>query len=175
MTRPPDAPPFSYSVIVTDVPPKGLDVMVEADERERAALAADFKLPGISVLKGTFHIGHTSLGLRVTGRVTARVVQTCSISLEPFEADVKEEVSVDFARDRQHTNPDHEGFAADDPPDEIIDGRIDLGALAAEFLALGLDPYPRKPDVDFSFSDVEGEAKLSPFAKLRAASEGKKE
>ena len=27
--------------------------------------------------------------------------------------------------------------------------QIDLGALAAEFLALGLDPYPRKPGVAF--------------------------
>ena len=36
-------------------------------------------------------------------------------------------------------------------PDEIMDGQIDLGALAAEFLVLGLDPYPRKPGADFSF------------------------
>ena len=38
-----------------------------------------------------------------------------------------------------------------EPPDEIVNGQIDLGALTAEFLALGLDPYPRKPGVDFSF------------------------
>ena len=39
-----------------------------------------------------------------------------------------------------------------DPPDEIGNGRIDLGALTAEFLALGLDPYPRKPGVSFGES-----------------------
>ncbi len=38
-------------------------------------------------------------------------------------------------------------FGGEDPPDPIIDGKIDLGALAAEFFALGLDPYPRKPGV----------------------------
>ncbi len=27
-----------------------------------------------------------------------------------------------------------------DPPDPIINGKVDLGALALEFLALGLDP-----------------------------------
>ena len=31
-----------------------------------------------------------------------------------------------------------------------MNGRIDLGQLAAEFLALGLDPYPRKPGVEFA-------------------------
>ena len=31
----------------------------------------------------------------------------------------------------------------------MIDGKIDLGALAAEFFALGLDPYPRKPGAEF--------------------------
>lgn len=161
------APPFSYNVIVTDVPPKGMDVKVEADARELAALAADFNVPAIAALKAEFHVAHTSLGLRVTGTVKARVTQNCSISLEPFETDVKEKISVDYATSAQHTIADAEGFAADDPPDEIVDGKIDLGALAAEFLALGLDPYPRKPGVDFSFRDEEGESVLSPFAKLR--------
>jgi hypothetical protein len=52
-----------------------------------------------------------------------------------------------------------------EPPDEIVNGQVDLGALTAEFLALGLDPYPRKPGVDFNFED--GSAKPdSPFAAL---------
>ena len=40
-------------------------------------------------------------------------------------------------------------LADEDDPDPVIDGKIDLGALAAEFFALGLDPYPRKPGVEF--------------------------
>ena len=32
----------------------------------------------------------------------------------------------------------------EDAPDPIVDGKVDLGALAAEFIALALDPYPRK-------------------------------
>ena len=46
-----------------------------------------------------------------------------------------------------------------------MNGQIDLGALTAEFLALGLDPYPRKPGVDFSYQDPADE-KDSPFAAL---------
>jgi hypothetical protein len=56
-----------------------------------------------------------------------------------------------------------------DPPDSIIHGQIDLGALAAEFLALNLDLYPRKPGVTFENMYVGGEASGtdSPFAGLR--------
>ncbi|MGL4322543.1 MAG: YceD family protein [Beijerinckiaceae bacterium] len=172
MTQKSAEPPFSYKVIVTDVPPKGMEVTVEADARERAALAADFDLPDILSFKGKFLIGHTSLGLRVTGEVRARVVQVCGISMDPFETDVKESVSVDYASSKQHTILESEGFAADDPPDEIIGGQIDVGALMAEFLALGLDPFPRKPDADFSFRDEAGEAALSPFARLQAVKKG---
>ena len=40
-------------------------------------------------------------------------------------------------------------LADEDRPDPVVDGKIDLGAVAAEFFALGLDPYPRKPGVEF--------------------------
>ena len=53
----------------------------------------------------------------------------------------------------------------DDEPDPIVDGKIDLGALAAEFLALGLDPYPRKPGAEFA-APVAEEDDDSPFAPL---------
>ena len=40
-----------------------------------------------------------------------------------------------------------------------------LGALTAEFFALGLDPYPRKPGVEFA-APAEEAAPDSPFAAL---------
>ena len=52
-----------------------------------------------------------------------------------------------------------------DAPDPIVDGKIDLGALAAEFLALGLDPYPRKPGAEFA-PPAADEPPDSPFDAL---------
>ena len=52
-----------------------------------------------------------------------------------------------------------------DPPDPIIDGKIDLGALLVEFVALGLDPFPRKPGVVFDFKD-EADVIEHPMAAL---------
>ncbi len=54
---------------------------------------------------------------------------------------------------------------ADDPPDPIEGGRIDLGALVVEHLALEIDPFPRKPGV--VFEPPAGGEPPSPFAALR--------
>ena len=87
-------------------------------------------------------------------------MQTCVVTLDPFPARVEEEVDVDFSASEAFR-----GTPAEDAemPDPIVDGMIDLGGLTAEFLSLGLDPYPRKPDASFAF---EGEADASPFAAL---------
>jgi hypothetical protein len=72
---------------------------------------------------------------------------------------VHEAVEVDFAA-ASATPPQGE-----DPPDPIVGGAVDLGVLTAEFLALGLDPHPRKPDADFRF-EASDEPPPSPFAAL---------
>jgi hypothetical protein len=60
-------------------------------------------------------------------------------------------------------------FVDPDEPDEIVDGRIDLGALASEFLTLALDPYPRKPGAAFE-PPVDPDDDGSPFSGLRPSS-----
>ena len=48
-------------------------------------------------------------------------------------------------------------------------GVIDLGAVATEFLILGIDPYPRKPGAVFAAPPAApGEAAEHPFAALAA-------
>ena len=51
------------------------------------------------------------------------------------------------------------------------DVSLDLGAIATEFLILGLDPYPRKPDAIFQASAV-GDDATHPFAALAALKKG---
>ncbi|MCF4125670.1 YceD family protein [Methylobacterium sp. SyP6R] len=154
--------PFSRPILVERTLKTGQPVTVEANEEERAALARDFGLPGITRLTGTFRLSGSLHRLQVTGTVEAAVTQTCSVTLEPFDGTVSEEVDVDFAA------PDaFAGTPAEDAdiPDPIVNGRIDLGSLAAEFLALGLDPYPRKPGVAFEPPAEDEEEK--PFAALQ--------
>ena len=54
--------------------------------------------------------------------------------------------------DSQRPRPKRSGYRAEakwDEPEPLIGGVVDLGAIATEFLILGLDPYPRKPGVVF--------------------------
>jgi hypothetical protein len=171
---------------VTEVPARGLDVTLVADERVRARLAAANGLPGIASAEARLHVSRRGReGVHVDGEVRARATLTCVVSLERFEADIVEPVDVDFepsreprpARDAQapgrprrgvrpEPEPEDEPGMEDlDAPDPIIDGRIDLGALAEEFLTLGIDPYPRKPGVAFA-EPAEPPARENPFAKL---------
>ena len=158
---PGSAGPFSRPVRIDRLPPEGTEVVVEAGPEERAALARDFGLPEIRSLVGRFRLAGAAHRVQVTGRVTADLVQTCVVTLEPVDATVDEAVDVDFtAADA------FRGTAAEDAemPDPIVNGAIDLGALAAEFVALGLDPYPRKPGV--AFAEPAPEDSASPFAAL---------
>jgi uncharacterized metal-binding protein YceD (DUF177 family) len=150
----------SRPIRVTDLPPEGIDVTVEATPEERQALAREFKLPAIQALTGTFHLSGTRSRVHVGGHVDATVSQVCVVTLDPFDSDIREDVDIAFAASGPAS-----AAQGEDPPDEIVDGTIDLGAVTAEFLALGLDPYPRKPGVDFAFEAREDRPD-SPFAAL---------
>ena len=53
----------------------------------------------------------------------------------------------------------------------LVDGKIDLGALAIEFLILGLDPYPRKPGAIFQ-PPADAQPDEGPFAALGVLKKG---
>ncbi len=156
--------PLSRLVDVTNIPPQGSHVVVEATAEECAALAKDFKLPAIHRLAGEYRLTSSAKGIHVAGRVRALIEQTCVVTLDPFESEIDEEVDVDFAEPSGMPAEPPTEMHEYEPPDEIVNGHVDLGALTAEFLVLGLDPYPRKPGVNF---DYKSEDRIdSPFAAL---------
>jgi uncharacterized metal-binding protein YceD (DUF177 family) len=126
---------------------------------------------------------HGSAGLRVTGDVSATVVQTCVVTLDPLTDEVDEAVDVVFepaapepAKPAEKALAEEDLGDAADPPETLVDGAIDLGALAVEFLTLGLDPYPRKADAVFEAPAAGDDRADSPFAALvaLARADGKK-
>ena len=151
---------FSRLVRVESLPREGQVVTIEATPTERDALASFYKLPAIAALTATLRLEPWGRGgARVTGAVHGELTQVCIVSLEPFPATVDEDVDVRFApqtvadsRSRAAQEAQTVSLADEDEPDPVIDGKIDLGALAAEFFALGLDPYPHKPGAVFEHS-----------------------
>src|SRR5438105_781353 len=72
-----------------------VEVTIEAEPAERVALAAIDGLVRIDRLTGHFHVTPAGAqGALVSGEVVASVVQTCIVSLEPIEAEVRETVEL---------------------------------------------------------------------------------
>jgi uncharacterized metal-binding protein YceD (DUF177 family) len=168
-----DAQPLSRVVRIDALPKEGQTIAVQASAPERDALARLYDLPAIAALTATLRVEPAGRGgARVTGVVRGELTHICVVTLEPFSATVEEAVDVRYAPETEEDSarrPAREtltlSLADEDDPDPIVDGRIDLGALAAEFFALGLDPYPRKPGAEF-VAPPEQAAPVSPFAAL---------
>lgn len=165
-----DASPLSRPVLVASLPDDGLTLKLAPDAATRAALAADFGIPGIPKLTAEVKVTPERAGtVRVTGHVDAVVTQTCVVTLEDFDAPVSEDIEMRFAPEDK-IPPIRPGSEVDvtelDLPDPLVDGSVDVGAVVAEFLALGLDPYPRKPGVAFDAPAEPGPEETSPFAAL---------
>lgn len=172
MTGPLSKPPLSRMIDVADVPPEGLRVAIEATSAERDAVAAAFDLVALPRLVASFDLAGTPRRLKIRGHVDADVRQTCVVTLDPFDDQVHEEVDVTFSEDVPPEGgipeTEDDGSSRREVPDPIIDGQIDLGALAAEFLALGIDPYPRKPGAEFTYDpDESGASPFSGLARLK--------
>ncbi len=165
-------PEFSRPVEIEKVPSRGLEEEIEADAGELAALAERMKLPAVRSLSARFEIRPWKKGrYRVRGRFHARVDQECVRTLDVFSADVAGEIDRIYLDPALATAAERKAPADLDPegedlPDIAEGGIIDLGELAAESLALELDPWPHKPGTDF----VDYEA--APPAGERTAARG---
>jgi len=176
MTKP--AQPWRVPVRLEDVPETGLHLNLVADEHVRAGLAALAGVADIPRLEAAVDVARHGSGLRAAGRVSATVGQTCVVTLEPMENLVDEPIDVIFAPDPTGDLADQNAaFEAHEPPEVLSDGTADLGAIMTEFLLLGIDPYPRKPGVEFAPQPAHpGEESTSagPFASLAKLKDARK-
>lgn len=160
-------PEFSRPLRAHEVGGTPRRLALEADAGERAALCARFGLLALDTLTASLEVRREAAGIRVTGSVTARGAQPCVASAEPVPFRIKERIALlltDAAPDGGEIE-----LASDDLDVEILDGDvIDAGEIAAQALALGLDPYPRLPGtVAGILSEDEAVQARSPFAVLK--------
>jgi Large ribosomal RNA subunit accumulation protein YceD len=163
--------PWSFPVRRDDVPETGLHVDLVADQPTRAAVADVAGVRALPRLEATFDVTRQGGGLKVTGEVAATVEQTCVVTLEPMTSEVREPIDLAYMPPRagEETEPAEDEIdpGAEDDPETLVDGVADLGAVATEFLLLGIDPYPRKPGAVFEAPKSE-DAGTHPFAALAA-------
>jgi len=167
-------PAWSVPVAVKDIPDEGRRVELAANEATRKAVAAAIGISGLPRLEASFDLTRRGEGVHVVGQVSATVGQTCVVTLDPVENEVQEAVDLLFL-------PESEALAAtrakpalshdvddEEPPEVLRHGMVDLGEVALEFLALGVDPYPRKPGATFEVGTTADEPASHPFAALEA-------
>ncbi len=193
MTEVASNPALSRVIRRDDVPEDGLEIVIDASPEACAALAETCGIPSIDSVSAILTVTRWRKdGLAVRGTVRADVIQTCVVSLDPVAGRVEEDIACFFlpgyggsgASGDPSAPPsqDLEAAGEDADIDDLVDGRLDLGALVAEHVALGLDPYPRKAGSVFKptgdAADAGGEGRgedtgrSSPFAALSALKSG---
>jgi hypothetical protein len=179
--EPANAPtPWRVPVAVEDVAETGEHFDVIADDTVRAAVAKVAGLRELPRLQASFDVTRRGAdGLHVAGSVSATVGQNCVVTLEPLANEIEETIDMVFI-------PQQPPAAAQDgdtepkskprdvkwgDPEPLLGGIVDLGALATEFLILGLDPYPRKAGAVFE-PPADEKPDPGPFAALAKLTKG---
>jgi hypothetical protein len=168
------AAPWHVPLIAEAVAEAGRRVELAADDAVRAAVAQVAGLRDLPRLEAQFNLTRRgATGLHVTGLVSATVGQNCVVTLEPLVNEIEERIDLVFMPPEPAAGEANEADESDNMPREaklngpepLIGGVVDLGALATEFLILGLDPYPRKPGASFD-APADAKPEEGPFAAL---------
>jgi len=163
---------FSQPVSIKDIPAGGRRFHIEADEEDRRRLTAELGILEIAKLAADVEVRpEEGRAFVVRGTIDADIVQADVVTLEPVAQILSEEIDMRLlpaesraAGSKRKAEP---AEAELEEPDVYRNGRIDLGAIAGEHLAMALDPYPRGEGVEFPphIEDGSSPAK-SPFAVL---------
>lgn len=160
---------WTHRVRFAEVREGAAPLVLEPTAEQRAAIARDLGLVELPELAAKVRIHPWFDGMEVQASWRARVIQTCGVSLEPFETGLSGQFAVRVVPAGSLHAPGEEDLAeidleAEDPPDVSETGEVDLAALVYEHLALEIDPFPRAPGA--VFAPPEPSEEISPFAAL---------
>ncbi|HEY8963832.1 MAG TPA: DUF177 domain-containing protein [Alphaproteobacteria bacterium] len=185
---------FQHNVRVDQIGSAPYAVEFEADARACEKLAKRFGILSVESLsgKGTLVRQSDGLTLHFKGHLEADVTQACVTTLEPVPEHVSEDFQAYFLDESQVTSfvkakkkKDEEDGSLlledleeqpipeeHEDPEPVVGGQVDIGEIAAQYLSLALNPYPRCEKADKAPKSphikTEEEVKpVSPFAALK--------
>jgi hypothetical protein len=164
--------PLNRFVDLSDLTQAGSLIDVAAKEDELAALAGWADVAAVESFTATVTLKRLSQNrFSLAALLRADVVQSCVVTLEPVCAHIEKAFSRElYCADRRDEAGGELTLAAgdDETPDPISDLHYDLAAPLLEELSLAIDPYPRKPGVNFDVPVADSEKPVSPFAILKS-------
>lgn len=165
---------FSRPFKLVDLADGGIEQHLEATAAERRGLAVWLGLAKLNLLEADVELTPWRRdGMRLHGRLRAEVEQICVVTLDPLQRIYEHAFERTFlpAQPVAMTSVAETviDIDADEPPDPVENGIVDLGVVLAEELALVIDPYPRKDGVSVDSEAVaETDTSVNPFARLIA-------
>jgi len=145
---------------------------IAANPSERDLLAKRFDLLSLDRLTAKLRLrrGHGGL-IDVHGSFEAEVVQACVVTLDPVRQGLAEEFEISFRPAAGDVPAVTVDLDHDDSTEPMFDGRLDLGEIVTQQLAVALDPYPRSPSAPERLGGAAGEGAAvqaeGPFSVLR--------
>lgn len=162
------------TIRLDSMPTAGRDLDLTVDKDERDALAEELEIVSIDRLQVKLHAVRFRGGIRVTGRLTAVVVQQSVVTFEPVTQEIGEPIDRIFlpGAEKTYAGPANAEVFVDlegeDIPDHFDGNEADLTDLIVETLSLAIDPYPRAPGESLGELGSDGlEEELNPFASLK--------
>lgn len=171
---------FSFPVKVGHISANAVTVRISADPSDLARLKAQWDVREVRSFEAEVALGRWKRdGVRLKGHVIVSIIQDCVVTLDPVAQQIEEDFEAIFLPESSRLAKRMQDGSAEivldpegpDLPETFTGDSIDVGAVAAEFAALAIDPYPRKPGVDFADrieSDSSQDKKPSPFAVLQS-------
>lgn len=176
-----DHPEWSMPVEVDKIGTEPKTFHFEATEEECGDLAHRLKVVSLEEASANVTLQKIKGGIiHALGTIRAKVTQECVVSLLPVISQLEEQFegwygddnsAVSFARaksdrDAKKANMETEVLEESVDPEPIINGRIDIGELAAQHLSLAIDPYPHAPGIKYELG-VDTKEENAPGASLR--------
>lgn len=163
--------PLDWAHAVRDIPSDGLTAERIATPDEAARLAEALDIVSVDTLRARYKLVLRAGGrVALTGTIEAHVTQECVVTLDPVASTVSLPLDVVFTPHVSTADTMSEATLEDldNPAEEPIEnGVVDVGRIVIEELMSGIDPYPRRPDASFDWTDAKGEVGSDkPFAAL---------
>lgn len=171
-------PLASWTHTPESIPEAGVKAERRATAEELAAITSALNILGAEEVVFAYGIKNAGGGAyRLSGRLSAKLVQACVVTLEPVAARIAEDVRVEFRPDEQTRRRAVDvldepmdlsaDFERDEDIEPITGGRMEIGRIVFETLASALDLYPRKEGAVLDWKEPSGDpVKVSPFAAL---------
>ncbi|MBD20894.1 MAG: hypothetical protein CMM83_03465 [Rhodospirillales bacterium] len=160
---------FSFLIHPSELEAIEKKFVLNPESSEKIALAKRFGFEEIKIFTINVFVKaiKSKHAVRVSGKINAKIVQNCVVSMVPIESIIDETFEVDFY-DISHVVT--ETFLDDGLFEVYENDIIDLGELGAQELALAANPYPRAEgladEVIGPYLITKEDKKNKPFAAL---------